>query len=367
MNDTKTGTKDTKTVPQPGNPLVLVNPMDRSGNAASSFDEKGIRIPGKQNGEKEQGTVRGAAGDPRISGKGKKEIPFFGYDYFEPARKIILARRAYYVQLYKTESDLLSLRSNNGENGNMTTDENGNQIGEDPQEILNNSQQPPSRTQQPLQRPQRPLPIPNDEALKKGIPAGQRQGQTQGGQAQGQGRERSEGLSPVNNRRTPTEENASARTQFPNGNRNEEASYNGIPELSHRRPPTQAEVDAVSGFSNVADPISQLFRNVIASVPDNYQISAGDKLTIRFQSPTLAAREFTTVVDNLGNVDLAGLTKVNLRGHTLDGAQRVLLGRLKTYYKDVDLTINLKELRTITVMVAGNAFSPSWNIAGDRS
>ncbi|MDX1932703.1 MAG: SLBB domain-containing protein [Capsulimonadales bacterium] len=119
--------------------------------------------------------------------------------------------------------------------------------------------------------------------------------------------------------------------------------------------PTGTPTDA---FREFADPLSQLSRNVSASVPADYLLAPGDRLTVRFGSATLATREFVRTVDSQGNLSVEGLGRVNVAGQTLERAERLLTRSLARLYRGVRAEIALTELRTINVTITGDAFAP---------
>ncbi|BDI28878.1 hypothetical protein CCAX7_009290 [Capsulimonas corticalis] len=116
--------------------------------------------------------------------------------------------------------------------------------------------------------------------------------------------------------------------------------------------------DSVNAFNQISDPLDQLYRNVTASAPANYQLSGGDILTIRYWTPTQASREFSRTVDAQGAVTLEGIGRLVVRGQTLAQAENTLRHRLAGYYKGADVSVTLRELRTIPVTVGGESFAP---------
>ncbi len=115
---------------------------------------------------------------------------------------------------------------------------------------------------------------------------------------------------------------------------------------------------AVNAFQDVADPLSQLYRNVLASVPTNYQLAPGDTLTVRYWSPTQEARTVTRTVDTRGEIVMEGVGPVVVRGLTAEGAEKALRAQLQRYYKNPEVSVTLSRLRTIQVTVSGAAFQP---------
>ncbi len=114
--------------------------------------------------------------------------------------------------------------------------------------------------------------------------------------------------------------------------------------------------NAVTG--QIADPVSTLYKNVLASLPPNYQLQPGDSLTIRVNALTLAPREYTTTVDLQGGVNVEGVGRISVAGRTASQAEDALRARLSRLYRNVDVSISLRQLRTIQVTVSGAAFAP---------
>lgn len=124
------------------------------------------------------------------------------------------------------------------------------------------------------------------------------------------------------------------------------------------RPRTNVDSSSLNAFTNVADPLSQIFRNVAASAPSFYQLAPGDKLTVRYSAPTLTSRENNLNVDTQGAVDIEGMGRIIVRGMTLEQAEKAISARLKKLYKNPTVTVSLRELRTITVNAGGDIFEP---------
>ncbi len=109
----------------------------------------------------------------------------------------------------------------------------------------------------------------------------------------------------------------------------------------------------------VTDPISStLYRNVLASLPSNYQLQPGDHLTVRYSALALAPRQFTSTVDLQGGVEVEGVGRISVAGRTASEAEDALRQRLSRLYRNVDVSINLRQLRTVQVTVSGAAFAP---------
>ncbi|MCC6729783.1 MAG: SLBB domain-containing protein [Chthonomonadales bacterium] len=117
------------------------------------------------------------------------------------------------------------------------------------------------------------------------------------------------------------------------------------------RPPGDA-------FRGPIDPISQLYRNVYASVPADYQLAPGDVVTLRLSSPTLEMREQDLTVDAMGALSIPEVGRVVVRGQTLAQAENGLRARLRRFYMNAEVGLALKELRTMSVTLGGEAYMP---------
>ena len=101
-----------------------------------------------------------------------------------------------------------------------------------------------------------------------------------------------------------------------------------------------------------------LYKNVLASLPPNYQLQPGDSLTVRYSALTLAPRELNVIVDAQGGVSVEGVGRIAVAGRTAAQAETTLTQRLSRLYRSVDVSISLRQLRTIQVTVSGSAFAP---------
>ena len=114
--------------------------------------------------------------------------------------------------------------------------------------------------------------------------------------------------------------------------------------------------NAVNG--EIADPLATLYRNTLVSLPSNYQLQPGDSLTVRYSALTIAPREVTAVVDAQGGISVAEIGRVSVAGRTAPQAEDTLRQRLSRLYRNVDVSVSLRQLRTIQVTISGAAFAP---------
>ncbi|MBI1332379.1 MAG: hypothetical protein GC165_05830 [Armatimonadetes bacterium] len=128
-------------------------------------------------------------------------------------------------------------------------------------------------------------------------------------------------------------------------------------------PQSQALIDAptnpnasptVNGLANSVGPNQMTFSNINTPAPDRYQLGPGDKLTVRFWSPTEEAVEKIVVVDAAGSISIPVMgSKLTVRGMTLAQAQTAIEKEIRRGLKDAQVTVNLSELRSISVSIVG--------------
>lgn len=113
-----------------------------------------------------------------------------------------------------------------------------------------------------------------------------------------------------------------------------------------------------ASFGQIADPVATLYRNVVSSLPPNYQLQPGDRISVRLSALTLTPRDLTVTVDPQGGITVAGVGRVTVAGRTITEAETALRQRLERLYRNVEVSISLSQLRTIQVTVSGAAFAP---------
>ena len=134
-----------------------------------------------------------------------------------------------------------------------------------------------------------------------------------------------------------------------------------VPINSPSGPPVRVDnghAAPASAFHQIADPLTQMYQNVAASVPSDYQLAPGDTLVLRYWSPTLVAREVELTVDSFGAVNVPEVGRVVVRGQTAAQAERALRERMRRLYRNAEVSVTMNELRTIPVTISGESFSP---------
>jgi len=106
-------------------------------------------------------------------------------------------------------------------------------------------------------------------------------------------------------------------------------------------------------------PFDMLSQNVYVPAPERYQLGPGDVLVIRVSSPTLEGKEDSFKVDSSGAVGLPYSGRhVIVRGKTLAGAEALIKTEITRDIRNAIVTVTLKELRTMSLTVLGEAFMP---------
>jgi protein involved in polysaccharide export with SLBB domain len=386
----------------PVNPLVITNPLRGNGPGTSSDTDGNQTLPLISTREPGDYTLQT---DPFQMGRRRnaKPLPLFGYDFFQPARQIITARRRALLPrpIRRPVQPTTRNRANRtgaglnsggvGTNGYANPTDNPN-LGAgypasaaavlarrgtniDPNSIDPNSIDPNSID-------------PNSSVGQNGLdslgysdPVGQ-SGMNQSGMNQSGSDQTGRETPPIDGNgigdtgqsgdqsvgRTPRRQSANTpETADPNGysygfpgDTNAPGSDIQFPGddalVLNSQNGTDAAANAVGG--EIADPVSTLYKNVLASLPPNYQLQPGDSLAIRYSALTLAPREFNAVVDAQGGIDVEGVGRIAVAGRTAAQAETTLTQRLARLYRKVDVSISLRQLRTIQVTVSGSAFAP---------
>ncbi|MDW8289674.1 MAG: SLBB domain-containing protein [Armatimonadota bacterium] len=111
-------------------------------------------------------------------------------------------------------------------------------------------------------------------------------------------------------------------------------------------------------LKNFVGPDAMLWMNVLAPAPERYQLGPGDVLILRYWSETMQPREETLRVDPQGALLLPMGGRVIARGQTLMQLEETVRKALSRVIRNVQVTLTLQALRTMTIIVAGEAFAP---------
>lgn len=106
-------------------------------------------------------------------------------------------------------------------------------------------------------------------------------------------------------------------------------------------------------------PFDMINGNVLVPNPERYQLGAGDAMTLRIWSPTQEVREYPIKVDVRGAINLPNSgRRIVVRGQTLAQAEAGLLKEIRRDVRDAEITLNLTDLRAMSINVIGEAFMP---------
>jgi len=381
----------------PPNPLVLTNPTRGTGPGAIG-DTGGNRvaplIPAREPGVY---TLPTDPFQPRTRPY-SKPLPLFGYDFFQPARQIILARRRALLprpvaNTGRTNTRTRS-RSNRTQPNTNNGNNNGNGVGNNDSGFeldINGGATGASRGAAGRRRVPGTEGAGTDASSTNGTGTGltgdnasdpnapdARNGSGDAAQSYQSdqsydsgdaGQTDSAGASGRNGgdtEATPRRRTAAGRTDADSGDAflgdtaapGSDIQFPGDDALLRNGGANGAgdATNAVGG--ELADPVAALYRNVLTSLPPNYQLQPGDSLTVRYSALTLAPREFNTTVDAQGGIAVEGVGRLVVAGRTAAQAETTLRSRLSRLYRNVDVNISLRQLRTIQVTVSGASFAP---------
>ncbi len=123
-------------------------------------------------------------------------------------------------------------------------------------------------------------------------------------------------------------------------------------------PGTPFVLPPADALKNFIGPDAMLWMNVTMPTPERYQLGPGDVLTLRYWSETLEPREVTLRIDQQGALNLPMGGKIIARGQTLVQMEETIRKTLSRMIRNVQVTLTLRELRAMTIIVAGEAYAP---------
>ncbi len=400
--------------PAPGNPAVIIDPNTGGGNNTRDFNRDGTaRMP--YHPKRDFGDHQSSPSDPRMV-TDAKDLPIYGFLYFDSARRGVEARRNGLLSALNGGNGSGSARSNNRNGSRSASNSDNNRNGNDAnterfaaatvpiQTTVTARTDATTGTTAAVRRRITAPPTPSDAATPTvrmrtpmtplwkrtpsyrdgcrgamGIPARRDAIPTTTGTPNDPNNNRP--LDPItgypnnpngqynpNNRNNPNFPNNPGNPNFPNNGQNGypygpnngyynngyNNGYNGYNNGYNPFP----QRSTVSGYEGIIDPLTQLTNNIIASPPSTYQLSGGDEVVIHITTPKLPAMDIDRMIDNLGNLDLGEMGRIVVRGKTLDQLERDLQTRALRYYKGAQVSLSLKQLRSISVTVQGEAVQP---------
>jgi protein involved in polysaccharide export with SLBB domain len=114
----------------------------------------------------------------------------------------------------------------------------------------------------------------------------------------------------------------------------------------------------LDAMRNFVGPLDMLDSNVFLPTPERYQLGPGDVLILRYSGRTVDMVEREIRVDERGALVAPTGRTIVVRGLTLDAAQNLVQRELNRDLNNVTVTLTLRELRTMTIVVMGEAYRP---------
>ncbi len=143
---------------------------------------------------------------------------------------------------------------------------------------------------------------------------------------------------------------------FPEGAMQKPTDQNVAPAEEQTVRNTQ-QPEAINAFALIADPLTQIYQNITATAPVNYQLGYGDTIVVRVWSPTLELKEFPVRVDERGGITLPVLGRFVIRGMATAQAENAMRAQVRRIYRDADLSITTSALRTMSVTLSGEVYA----------
>ena len=398
--------------PNPGNPAVIIDPTTGSGNNIREFNRDGSPRT-TYRPKRDYGDHQAHPDDPRMV-TDVKDLPIYGYNFFADARRVIEAKRKGLLNALggnvnsssrnvlsnsssrdnanrntinrdgsrnndpntnrdnirdnnqggnegdaggnrRSNSDSNNAKDDSNKDGRSNTDPQANRDNQDP----NDTSRPDDNTSDAERRrlANRKDADSNDAALEDNVIQNRLQGyQPRNGDPRNtdpRNANPNDPNSPLyngNRRYNNGDPNYPYNSNYPNYPNYLNGQYGGYYNIPNRM--------TVSGFEGIIDPLTQITNNIIASAPATYQLSGGDEVVIHITTPKLNPVDMTKTVDALGNLDLGEMGRVVVRGKTLDQLESDLQKLALRFYKGAQVSLNLKQLRTISVTVQGEAVQP---------
>ncbi len=129
-----------------------------------------------------------------------------------------------------------------------------------------------------------------------------------------------------------------------------------IDKMSKEAPAPSATDTGKNSIGNPIVPGNQ--NNPIGVVSDKYQLGPGDVMNLRYWSKTMEALETTLQLNEQGSVTLPTGDKLVARGQTLLQFEQNLRRVMRLKFRNVEILLTMRELRTVAITVQGESYSP---------
>lgn len=400
----------------PANPLVIVDPTTGRGNNVIEYNKDGTRKESKRQSPNFR-DYRQDDTDPRTNQSARK-LPLFGYNLFREARQTIDRRRRG-LSLYndngtatrrprststtrRTAGNGQAGRDANADDRNSdgTTAESTRTRAQDPNDLWDDTRArnrddgnaddtPEDTTSDTRARDERKRNDSNDSGDDTSDSQDTRRNRDDNSDSTDSSNQRSSGILDSNgqvrlrqgrragsvddtsddtsgdsgtSRTARTKSSSIARRNSLNSSDDYLSDYpDSVRQRASDLTPQYSRSDSANDDNyTVLTPLDQMRQNVNATPPATYQLSSGDRLLVRIESPTLEAREMPVTVNAQGQVDLheEGVPPISVLGRNVTQTETLLNQRLRRYFRNVVVTVTLRKLHTIAVMVSGEAYLP---------
>ncbi len=289
----------------------------------------------------------------------KAALPLYGYDFFQPARDIIDAHRAFLRNRYQGKN--ASPASKRAMSDATKTDGRAKSDARTKTSAQDSDTDTRTDENNPIDKPDRSTKDDTDTAFPKVVPDPDKADRDQAAEdsAATAGSASGSGLDTLTvdktQRETGTDRTGAVRRVRPASPNTEDSAAS---ETDPRQPEGPSDPGAINAYGNLADPLSQLYRDVTASVPAGYALAPGDTLTIRIWSARQEAKTAQYRVDGQGAILVPQVGPLVVRGQTLDQAEKNLRTQLRRYLNGAEVSLALDKLRTIQITVSGKAYLP---------
>lgn len=120
--------------------------------------------------------------------------------------------------------------------------------------------------------------------------------------------------------------------------------------------PQVSQKDAVSGFVGPLDMVSSY---VNATIPPQYMLSPGDKVTIYYWGDMIELTDARLLIDDKGEVSVPKVGRIVARGMTISQFQNAVKEQLQRVLgKNINIIATLDSLRSIQIFITGEAYRP---------
>lgn len=131
------------------------------------------------------------------------------------------------------------------------------------------------------------------------------------------------------------------------------------PSLAPTTPSVVSPTPGTSNTSGVGQPITPgMPINPVGFDSDRYQLGPGDVLQMHYGSKTLEAQDVELKLNEQGYVNLPSGDKLIARGQTLAQFEQNVKRIMRTKFRNVDVQVTMRELRTVKVTIMGESYAP---------